>query len=346
MTKDQFAELRKAAERKTTSPPIALIVDSPWIPGFVGIGAMEYFAEPDSWLRANLEVVERFPDIIFVPGFWVEYGMAIEPSAFGCRVSWWKDSPPSVSPVLSDISDANRLSAPQPDNHGLMPLVLHLQQWAQKRIEPLGYSIHMVCARGPLALATHLRGVTEFLTDIKIEPEASHGLLEICTDAVIGWLSAQAENLPDVEAVLVNDDIPGLLSPADYEAFAHPYLKRIFDSFPAMLRLYHNDANIEPFAERLAELDFDILNCSHGIDIADLHRRIGDRVTLMGNVPPLDVLARGNPEEVARSAQNCLEATNGNLILSAGGGTSPDTPGENIDALIQAVHNWKRSSTQ
>ena len=124
MTKDQFAELRKAAERKTTSPPIALIVDSPWIPGFVGIGAMEYFAEPDSWLRANLEVVERFPDIIFVPGFWVEYGMAIEPSAFGCRVSWWKDSPPSVSPVLSDISEVSRLSAPQPDNHGLMALVL------------------------------------------------------------------------------------------------------------------------------------------------------------------------------------------------------------------------------
>ncbi len=203
----------------------------------------------------------------------------------------------------------------------------------------------MVCARGPLALATHLRGVTEFLTDIKIEPKASHDLLEICTDAVIRWLSAQAENVPDVEAILVNDDIPGLLSPADYETFAHPYLKRIFDSFPAMLRLYHNDANIEPFAEHLAELDFDILNCGHELDVADLHRRIGDRVTIMGNVPPLDVLARGNPEEVTTSARNCLEGTNGDLILSAGGGTSPGTPAENVDALVQAVRNWKRRPT-
>ena len=343
MTREQIETLRLAAGGKAEKPCVALIVDSPWIPGWAGISAMEFFAEPEKWLAANLKMVERFPDVIFVPGFWVEYGMATEPSAFGCRVSFWEDSPASVSHVIDDISEIGRLEVPNPKVHGLMPFVLHLQQWAQKQIEPLGYSIRMVAARGPLALATHLRGVTEFLTDIKIEPEASHKLLELCTETVIRWLRAQAENLPDVESILVLDDIPGLLSPTDYDEFAHPYLKRIFDAFPLMLRLYHNDANIQPFADRMADLGIGILNFSHEFDIEDAYRRLGDRVTLMGSVPPLGVLARGTPEEVTAWANRCLDATNGRIILSAGGGVSAGTTSENIDALVEAVKAWERS---
>lgn len=339
MTEERFRTLIAAARGEATVPPTALIVDSPWIPGFVGMTATEYFAEPEMWLRANLRVVEGFPEIIFVPGFWLEYGMAIEPSAFGCKLSWWKDSPPSVSPVLSDISQVRGLSSPLPQNDGLMPFALHLQRWAQKQIAPLGYSIKMVAARGPLALAGHLRGITEFLTDIKIEPEESHRLLDICTRTVIAWLRAQQENLPDVEGILVLDDIPGLLSPADYEAFAHPYLERIFAAFPGMLKMYHNDANIDPFAERLADVGFDILNFSHEIGMASLTARIGDRLALMGNVAPLHVLARGTADQVDEHARKCLNEGSGRLILSAGGGASPGTPAANVRALAQAALN-------
>lgn len=337
MTDKQFELLRAAVKGTGSTRQVALIVDSPWIPGFVGISAMEYFTEPEKWLRANLEVVERFPDVIFLPGFWIEYGMAIEPSAFGCKISWWKDSPASAHPALSDISEVSGLSAPLMKNDGLMPMALHLQKWARSQIAPLGYDIKMVAARGPLALATHLRGITEFLTDIKIDPEQSHRLLDICTKTVIGWLRAQAENLPSVEGILVLDDIAGLLSPADYEVFAHPYLERIFTAFPDMLKIYHNDANVEPFAERLVDTGFDALNFSHLWDIDEVTRRIGDRVALIGNVPPLQVLAQGSSDEVRASAAKCLSAGNSRLILSAGGGTSPGTSAENIDALVEAA---------
>ena len=333
MTKAQLNLLRNPAK----TPPVALIVDSPWIPGFVGISEMEYFTEPEKWLTANLRIADRFPDVIFVPGFWVEYGMATEPSAFGCKVSWWESGPPSVSPILTDISQARDLKIPHPENDGLMPFVLHLQKRAQQRIELLGYSIRIVAARGPLALATHLRGVTEFLMDIVLEPEESHKLLDLCTETVIRWLQAQADNLPDVEGILVLDDIPGLLSPTDYEAFAHPYLKRIFDAFPGALKIYHNDADVQPFAEKLAEAGFDILNFGHGFDMADAFRRIGDKVTLMGNVAPLDLLARGNPEDVKSKAEYCIKATGGRLILSAGGGVSSGTPAKNVEALLDAA---------
>jgi len=341
MTKEQFDTLKAIVRGEQIKPPVALLVDSPWIPPFAGIDAIEYFTEPEKWLDANLKVVQRFPNVIFIPGFWVEYGMAIEPSAHGCKVSWWKDSPPSISPVLDDISEAERLRVPSPQNDGLMPFVLHLQRWANERIQPLGYAIRIVSARGPLALATFLRGITEFLVDIKIEPEASHRLLDICTDTVIRWLDAQARNISTAKAILVLDDIVGLLSPKDYEEFAHPYLKRIFDAFPNMLKLYHNDANVEPFAERLAETGFHILNFSHLIDPGELQRRMGEKVVLMGNVPPLQVMVEGTPDDVRRSARRSLERTNGRIILSAGGGTNPGTSAENIDALVQSANEWQ-----
>ena len=59
----------------------------------------------------------------------------------------------------------------------------------------------------------------------------------------------------------------------------------------------------------------------------------------MGNVPPLEVLAKGNPEEVRSWAKACITKTEcaRNLILSAGGGVSPETPAQNIDALVEAA---------
>ncbi|MGQ9766670.1 MAG: uroporphyrinogen decarboxylase family protein [Anaerolineae bacterium] len=56
---------------------------------------------------------------------------------------------------------------------------------------------------------------------------------------------------------------------------------------------------------------------------------------LLGNVPPLQVLAQGTPAEVRAEAMTCISKTGGRgLILSAGGGVSNGTPAENIDALV------------
>ena len=112
----------------------ALIIDSPWVPGFVGISHLDYFTLPEQWMRANLYVEDRFPDIIFLPGFWVEYGMATEPSAFGCKITWRKESPPSIHPTLRDISDASQLKVPNPAEDGLMPLVLNLYRHLEKNL--------------------------------------------------------------------------------------------------------------------------------------------------------------------------------------------------------------------
>jgi uroporphyrinogen decarboxylase len=70
---------------------------------------------------------------------------------------------------------------------------------------------------------------------------------------------------------------------------------------------------------------------------------MGGRVALMGNVAPLDLGVRGTPEQVYAAAIQCLDraAPGGGLILSFGGGVSPGTRPENIDAFLQAARDWK-----
>src|SRR5207344_2286448 len=80
MKPEQWEIFKKAARlEKLDKVPMALIVNSPWIPGYLGIQHMDYFLDPELWFQSNLKIHREFPDIIFVPSWWMEYGMAAEP---------------------------------------------------------------------------------------------------------------------------------------------------------------------------------------------------------------------------------------------------------------------------
>jgi MtaA/CmuA family methyltransferase len=341
MRPEQWQCFKKAAKQAPgATTPVALIVDSPWIPGYAGIGHLDYYLDPELWFQTNLRLQREFSDIILFPSWWVEYGMAIEPSAFGSRIHFWPDQPPAQSPVLKRIEDVEGLPGVNPSTDGLMPLALHLYRTHRRRILDAGYTIPVVAARGPLCLAAFLRGVSEFMMDTVESPEAVHKLLALTTQTVIDWLKAQAEAAGDtVEGILVLDDIVGFLSGPAYREFAQPYLKRICDAFPAdWVKVYHNDANVRPFLADLPDAGFDVLNWSHKIDAVQAREKTKGRICLMGNVPPLEIGVRGTPEMVRNAAVEVLEKTNGEgLILSVGGGVSPGMPKENMMALVEAL---------
>ena len=318
--------------------PVALIVDSPWLPGFMGISTLDYFLHPDEWVKANLYIEERFPEVLFLPGHWMEYGMATEPSAFGCRMKWWKNSPPSVLPAIHDISEVSRMEAPKPEEDGLMPLILRLYQGVEKTLQKQKSPIKMVAARGPLAIGAHVRGTTELMLDLKISPKETKQFLEIMTQTTIRWLQAQVDHLSEVEGIMVLDDIVGFLSPSDYMEFAHPCLKEIFSSFKDMVKIYHNDSKIGHILEPLAETGLHVLNFGYNLDMNQVWKRVGGKIRLMGNIPTLEVLTEGTPEEVRAYSAECIRKTEGGkgLILSAGGGAPPGVPAENIDAMVEA----------
>jgi uroporphyrinogen decarboxylase len=324
--------------------PVALIVDSPWMPGFAGMHTLDFFLYPDEWLATYLKVLDRFPDVVFLPGFWVEYGMANEPSAFGARVVWRADSPPGMRHLDLPFGDWAKLPRPDPETDGLMPLVLRRLERLESGGLPEPHRIHFVAARGPLTVASHVLGATEFLEATAGAPEAAHAALAACTDVVLAFLRAQLKRLREPLGVLLLDDVPGMLSPRAFNSIAVPYLKRILDAFEGLVRIYHNDTPCPHLLPHIGQLPFEVWNFSHEMDIAVVRKAVGPRLALLGNVAPLDTLARGTPEQVLREARACVQkaAPGGAFILSAGGGASPGTSAENIDALVRAAGDWRR----
>ena len=323
--------------------PVALIVDSPWLPGYAGIDTRDYYLLPDKWLEINLGLLDRFPEAVWIPGFWVEYGMAAEPSAFGAKVRFHTDRPPSVEPLVTDLTFWAAVRPANPYEDGLMPFVLRLYELMDERLRAEGLGIRMVAARGPMTVASWLVGVTPLLMGVASTPDVVSSVLDIVTTTIIRWLHAQLDALHQPEGILLLDDIVGMVSKRHYETLIHPHLRRIFDEFEGLVRVYHNDTPCLHLAGSLAEANFDVLNFSHEMDIAEVKARMGHRVALMGNVPPLDAGVRGTPAAVARWARECLDkgAPGGGMILSFGGGVSPGTPAENIDALLRAAREWK-----
>ncbi len=329
--------LQRARGGPVEGVPVALIVDSPWLPGYAGVDTLDYFLLPELWLRINLDLLTRFPDVAWLPGFWVEYGMAAEPSAFGARIIWHHDRPPSIEPVPGGLTQLDGIRPADPDEHGLMPLVLRRYADARQRLAAEGLRVRMVAARGPLAVASWLLGVSELMIGLKREPDAAHRLLDALTETIIAWLRAQADAVGGVEGILLLDDIPGMLSPKLFDTMAAPYLARILEAFSGLVRVYHNDTPCPHLLARLAELPFEVWNFSHETDIGQVQAAMPGKI-LLGNVPPLQVLAQGTPDQVRREAAACIARTGGRgLVLSAGGGVSPGTPAANIDALVEAA---------
>jgi len=324
--------------------PVGLIVDSPWLPGYAGIDTRDYFLFPEKWLEINLGLLERFPEAVWIPGFWVEYGMAAEPSAFGVKVRFHPDRPPSIEPLVTDLSFWADAKPANPHKDGLMPLVLRLYRTMDEQLQVEGLGIRMVCARGPMTVASWLAGVTPLMMGLITSPAEVSRILDTVTTTLIRWLHAQLDALRQPEGIMLLDDIVGLVSKRHYEEFVHPHLRRIFDEFDGLIRVYHNDTPCPHLLESLAEANFDVFNFSHQVDIGEVKAKMGHRVAMMGNVPPLDVGVRGTPAEAARWARDCLNkaAPGGGMILSFGGGVSPGTPAENIDALLEAAREWSR----
>ena len=151
--------------------PVALIVDSPWLPGYAGIDTRDYYLFPDRWLDINRGLLERFPGAVWIPGFWVEYGMAAEPSAWGAKIRFHPDSTPSVEPVNDDVSFwIDTLKPANPHEDGLMPLVLRLYEVMDQRLHAEGLAIRMVCARGPMTVASWLTGIPPLLMELATNP--------------------------------------------------------------------------------------------------------------------------------------------------------------------------------
>jgi len=343
MTSEQWNKLLATINGEVVNPlPVGFVIDSPWLPGWAGMSMLDYFSSEQMWFEANLKVIRRFPDIIFLPGFWSEFGMYTEPSAFGAKSSWQENAMPFPDKIINDIQEAGSLNKPDPRKDGMLPFILNRLKHYQERIEDEGHGIKFAISRGPLNIASFLMGSTEFLMAIRTDPDQIEKLLGTVTDFIVDWLELQIGTFPSIDGVFILDDIVGFLGDEDFKQAALPYLDRIFKSSDVSVKFFHNDAPGIVSAPYLEQIGVNLFNFGFQHSIPQMKELVNNSVTLLGNIPPRDVLAEGTAEDVCDSVKSAIASVNdkSRIILSCGGGMPFSVSTENIEAFMKAAgHN-------
>ncbi|MGA3011535.1 MAG: uroporphyrinogen decarboxylase family protein [Terracidiphilus sp.] len=339
MTEKQWGTLVSVVRGEAIWPlRTAFIIDSPWLPNWAGHTILDYFTNENIFLNDNLKAIHTFPETIFLRGFWSEFGMCTKPSAFGCVRIWGENEFPFARKMLHSASDVEHPERPDPRKHGLLPFVIKRLKHAQPEIEEAGHKIRFAVARGPLNIASFLMGASEFMEALKTEPELMHRLLSIITDFLVDWIGVQREAFPSIDGIFLLDDIVGFVSRRDFEIFGLPYLQRAFGA-DVTLKFFHNDAPSKASAPLLEEAGINLLNFGMQYKLTEMKAWTNNRIALMGNIPPRDVLAEGTPTDVKRTVREVLNSLDdrSRLIISCGGGMPPNVPTGNIKALISTV---------
>ncbi|KAB2838639.1 MAG: uroporphyrinogen decarboxylase, partial [Melioribacteraceae bacterium] len=259
--------------------PTGFIIDCPWLPNWYGINIVDYFSNDQLWLDANLKAINDFPDVIFFPGFWSEFGMCTEPSAFGARCTFPTNEFPHAHKIIHSSDDIDALPEPNPKTDGLLPFMLNRLKLALPKIEAAGHKIRFSVSRGPLNIASYLMGTTEFLTLIMMEPDKAELLVRKITAYLKNWHELQMETFPSIDGMLMLDDIIGFMGEDEFRQFGLPYFQELYGLNPSV-KFLHNDAPCRVSAPLLPEMGVNLFNMGFEVTLNDLKELTQNKVTM------------------------------------------------------------------
>ena len=342
MTDRQWNDLKAVVDGEILAPlPVGFIIDSPWLPNCSGISILDYFTSDDLWFKANLKAIDTFPEAMFLPGFWSEYGMCSEPSAFGARTSFPENEFPHAFPCITSVDQISEMEQPNPVKDGLGPFILNRLKINQTHIENAGHKIRFSVSRGPLNIASYLMGATEFLLAIMTNPDEVHQLLRKITDYLNGFHLHQKNMFHSIDGILLLDDIIGFISEEQFIEFGLPYFTELYDQ-ELSIKFLHNDANCMESVKYLPEMGVNLFNMGFDTDLNLLKELTDNRVTMLGNIPPRDVFAKGTAVEVSECTLGMLDGlkNHSRVIFSCGGGMPPGVSNENMATFINTVQSY------
>ncbi len=140
-----------------------------------------------------------------------------------------------------------------------------------------------------------------------------------------------------VDAVQIFDTWVGSLALADFEAYVKPHLKALFDELRGEVPIIYFGTGNGHLLESVAALDPDVLALDWRVPLLETWERTGARA-VQGNLDPIVLCAdRGTVEAQAKRILDEVADRPGH-IFNLGHGIIPETPVDNVKALVDIVH--------
>jgi uroporphyrinogen decarboxylase len=168
-----------------------------------------------------------------------------------------------------------------------------------------------------------------------------HRLMEMLAVLTADYLNMQIEAGADV--VQLFDSWVGSLGPDDYRRFVLPHTARVIGAIKAGVPVIHFGTVTGNLLELMREAGGDIIGLDWRVNLAEAWERLGPEVGVQGNLDPVALFADRN--EIRERARTILDQAGGRPghIFNLGHGILPETPVDNVIALVETVHELSSS---
>jgi uroporphyrinogen decarboxylase len=290
-----------------------------------GCSTSEAVTDPDALARVLYSAYRLYGyDLIMV-----FTDTMVEAEAMGAQVV----IPEDEDPFLLEPPRVSRLEPADPERDGRMPVVLEATRTLAKLLD--GEARVLTSLKGPFSLASFLRGIEGFLTDLVDDPARAHEFLGLATENQIRYAAAivRAGGMPFIGDPVASGS---MVSSNTFRDFAAPYLAKLCRAIheEGVRCGLHICGETQHILVDMAGTRADFLSIDE-MDMSAARQEVGPSTVLMGNVSTR-LMLEGTSEQVRQATLECRAKAGPRLLVSTSCDVPPDTPKENVAALVAA----------
>ena len=263
--------------------------------------------------------------------------LIVEP--LGLRLEYDKGEGPVISPGLRAAADIDRLREVEPEQSlgYFYDAIRRTRSDLDSRLPLIGF------AGCPFTLASYLiegggsRNYRHTKALMYRDGGAWRALMERLARSLARYINAQID--AGVQAVQVFDTWVGCLGPSDYRDYAQPYTRMMLQAVKPGTPIIHFGTGTATLLEAMRDAGGDVIGVDSHIELDAAWQRLGSRVGVQGNLDPIALYAE--LDFIRMRAKRVLDRAAGRAghIFNLGHGLLPDTPYENVVALVKMVHD-------
>jgi len=165
---------------------------------------------------------------------------------------------------------------------------------------------------------------------------AWHAMMSLIARALVKYLNAQID--AGAQAVQLFDSWVGCLSPDDYREFVLPHSRAVIEGVKPGVPVLHFGTGTAALLELMRKAGGDVIGLDWRVRLDEAWQRVGHDVAVMGNLDPVALFA--SKDALRSQAKRILEQAGGRPghVFNLGHGILPQTPVENVIALVEMVH--------
>jgi MtaA/CmuA family methyltransferase len=299
---------------------------------FIGSNYGEFASDYRVLVEANLRCAEFF-DLDQMSAISDPYR---ETQGFGAEIEYIKDGVPRCNTtLLGDSKDLSLLQKPDPyKSVRMLDRIKAIEVFKNSVYER--YSI-MGWIEGPASEAASLRGDTNFLMDLLLDPDFIKELTHVCVEVGVEFAAAQLESGADT--IGIGDAIASQISPVVYEQLIFPKEKRLVDAIHeaggyVRLHICGDITHLLPF---ISKLGADIVDLDWQVSMTEARSVLGTETILVGNLDPVNAVMKSKPEKIADNVRQIYQDVGDPYMVGAGCEIPLDTPFENLKALCRPI---------